>query len=177
MTCRICYEDTNLVSVCGCKGTHRYVHLTCVQQWINVSSNEKCELCLQPFKHKNLKFNLPQHNDHIIFLFTSLIGMIHGIITWLSLFENHNVAILILETILSQFVLNTLVCICKYPARQKWKPLFIFVVAFFIAQLPFLIFVQFQRYAYKMMVPCLLNIVFILGGSYFYCRVVQHLNE
>ena len=167
MTCRICYEDKNLVSVCGCDGTHKYVHLHCVQQWINVSDKKKCELCQQPFKHKNLKFMVTQQDQSILF-FAALLGMIHGTITWLSLFENHPIALIVLETLICQLVVNAIVYISKYPIEEKWKPLCAFLAAFFVSNVPVVIFVPVRLYNYNMLVPCLSNILLIFAVSCFY---------
>jgi len=48
--CRICLEGGNLVQVCKCKGTMKYVHLECNQKWRNnfPKKNIKythCEIC------------------------------------------------------------------------------------------------------------------------------------
>jgi len=180
MTCRICYEDKNLVSVCGCGGTHKYVHLHCVQQWINVSDKNKCELCQQPFKHKNLKFMLtPPYQDQSIILFAALLGMIHGTITWLSLFENHPVELIFLETLICQLVVNAIVYISKYPTEEKWKPLCAFSVAFFVSNVPAVIFVPVRLYNYNLLVPCLANILVIYAVScfYFYVELREYVHE
>ncbi len=44
-TCRICYEPGNLINVCNCSGTVKYVHFECLTKWIAVSAATKCELC------------------------------------------------------------------------------------------------------------------------------------
>lgn len=52
MTCRICLEDGNTTSVCGCKGTQGKVHIKCVQKWIEISGKTECELCHQQYHPK-----------------------------------------------------------------------------------------------------------------------------
>jgi hypothetical protein len=54
MTCRICYEPENLESVCKCDGSVKWVHVQCVQKWIDVSQRRNCELCHEPFEHRLL---------------------------------------------------------------------------------------------------------------------------
>ena len=49
MTCRICLEPDNLVSVCACRGTQGLVHQECVQRWVDLKPSKTCELCLQPY--------------------------------------------------------------------------------------------------------------------------------
>ena len=170
MSCRICYEDTNLISVCGCEGTHKYIHLHCVQQWVNISHKNECELCQQPFKHNDLKFivRTPPPRDHSILFFVGLLGMIHGTITWLSLFEKHAIGLFFLETLICQLILNVIVYVCKYPTEEKWKPLCAFLVAFFVGNIPFVIFVPVHLYNYNMLVPNLMNILLTFGVSYLY---------
>ena len=52
--CRICFEgetfDNELIHPCLCKGTQKYIHLKCLQEWrmINKDNPEKrdnCEIC------------------------------------------------------------------------------------------------------------------------------------
>ena len=49
MTCRICLEDYETISVCQCKGTQGFVHEECIQKWIDISKNDYCELCHAKF--------------------------------------------------------------------------------------------------------------------------------
>ncbi|RZC40716.1 RINGv domain containing protein [Asbolus verrucosus] len=47
--CRICHVNNvpseNLISPCKCKGSLAYVHLSCLEKWINESFRLNCELC------------------------------------------------------------------------------------------------------------------------------------
>lgn len=46
--CRICREagsKEDLLTTCGCKGTMRYIHLSCLEHWLAESDSTKCELC------------------------------------------------------------------------------------------------------------------------------------
>lgn len=46
--CRICHTNTAneaLISPCNCKGSMAYVHLSCLERWLNQSSRSYCELC------------------------------------------------------------------------------------------------------------------------------------
>lgn len=48
MVCRICQTNTAnevLISPCYCKGSMAYVHLSCLERWLNQSSRSYCELC------------------------------------------------------------------------------------------------------------------------------------
>ncbi|KAG7210542.1 hypothetical protein KM043_012062 [Ampulex compressa] len=50
--CRICHTNTSkepLVSPCRCKGTLAYVHLSCLERWLNQSCHTYCELCRYHF--------------------------------------------------------------------------------------------------------------------------------
>lgn len=66
--CRICLSDENetlnpLFSPCKCAGTMQYIHLNCLQEWLNSKlitketpytktffwKNLECELCKSPF--------------------------------------------------------------------------------------------------------------------------------
>ena len=48
--CRICHCEAEpgsapLISPCACSGTLRYVHQSCLQQWIKSANTKSCELC------------------------------------------------------------------------------------------------------------------------------------
>lgn len=52
VACRICHTNTvneNLISPCNCKGSLAYVHLSCLERWLNQSSRSYCELCLYQY--------------------------------------------------------------------------------------------------------------------------------
>ncbi len=51
--CRICQSDDlikNLDAPCTCKGSLRYVHHKCLQQWCVEKGDTMCEICKTPFK-------------------------------------------------------------------------------------------------------------------------------
>lgn len=53
VVCRICHTNTvneGLISPCNCKGTLAYVHLSCLERWLNESSRNYCELCMYRFE-------------------------------------------------------------------------------------------------------------------------------
>ncbi|XP_066250344.1 E3 ubiquitin-protein ligase MARCHF3-like [Euwallacea similis] len=46
--CRICQTITSNetpISPCNCKGTLAYIHLSCLEKWLNQSGRNFCELC------------------------------------------------------------------------------------------------------------------------------------
>ncbi|XP_055611794.1 E3 ubiquitin-protein ligase MARCHF2 isoform X2 [Uranotaenia lowii] len=51
LACRICQSATeNLISPCRCKGSLRYVHRDCLEQWLSRSGLSYCELCLHRYQ-------------------------------------------------------------------------------------------------------------------------------
>ena len=51
-TCRICQDGDfyeKLVSPCRCSGTVGFVHVSCLNTWLQVTSRTNCELCGYPF--------------------------------------------------------------------------------------------------------------------------------
>ncbi|XP_072831193.1 E3 ubiquitin-protein ligase MARCHF1 isoform X1 [Vicugna pacos] len=52
-TCRICHcegdEESPLITPCRCTGTLRFVHQSCLHQWIKSSDTRCCELCKYDF--------------------------------------------------------------------------------------------------------------------------------
>ncbi|KAK9701920.1 RING-variant domain [Popillia japonica] len=52
VVCRICQTHSAqevLISPCNCKGTLAYVHLSCLERWLNQASRSYCELCMFHF--------------------------------------------------------------------------------------------------------------------------------
>lgn len=48
-TCRICFEECEERTLCLCKG---YVHQACLDQWLDISGRNECEICLQPLREE-----------------------------------------------------------------------------------------------------------------------------
>lgn len=58
--CRICHCESDihnpLLTPCYCAGSLKYVHQTCLQQWLTASETSTCELCKFPFiMHSRIK--------------------------------------------------------------------------------------------------------------------------
>lgn len=58
--CRICHCESDpqnpLLTPCYCSGSLKYVHQTCLQQWLTASETNACELCKFPFiMHTKIK--------------------------------------------------------------------------------------------------------------------------
>uniref|UniRef100_A0A6M2D1Z3 Putative membrane-associated ring finger n=1 Tax=Rhipicephalus microplus TaxID=6941 RepID=A0A6M2D1Z3_RHIMP len=52
-TCRICQEGdqkAQLVSPCSCSGTIGFVHVSCLERWLNERDVDYCELCGERFQ-------------------------------------------------------------------------------------------------------------------------------
>lgn len=64
--CRICLENNSeeeLISICECKGSVKYVHKSCIENWINsFPSNHvnhfKCQLCKTNYNLDILEVNV-----------------------------------------------------------------------------------------------------------------------
>lgn len=85
MTCRICYEPDNLTSVCKCNGSVKWVHIECVQKWIDISHREHCELCHQPFEHALLRpLNTLMVSVVEIIIVGFFLGAIYTLFAWTS---------------------------------------------------------------------------------------------
>ncbi|KAH7978099.1 hypothetical protein HPB49_004475 [Dermacentor silvarum] len=51
--CRICHEGDQegpLASPCSCSGTMGFVHVPCLEHWLNERNMDYCELCIQHFQ-------------------------------------------------------------------------------------------------------------------------------
>lgn len=52
MICRICRESTPpLLNVCRCSGSIGYIHLVCLQNWIETSECWTCEICKERYSN------------------------------------------------------------------------------------------------------------------------------
>nr|XP_022915020.1 E3 ubiquitin-protein ligase MARCH3-like [Onthophagus taurus] len=52
MVCRICQTFSKqelLISPCNCKGSLAYVHLSCLEKWLNQAGRTYCEICMYQF--------------------------------------------------------------------------------------------------------------------------------
>lgn len=95
--CRICLQITSedLISPCNCKGTHSYVHISCLKNWILTQSNQEsqksCELCLKPYKISytyklKCKFSAT-HWVPLLFLFILILSILSTTFFYLVKFE------------------------------------------------------------------------------------------
>lgn len=53
LACRICHTGTSrerLISPCHCKGSLAYVHLSCLERWLNQAGRSDCELCMYKYE-------------------------------------------------------------------------------------------------------------------------------
>ncbi|XP_074340653.1 uncharacterized protein LOC141678272 isoform X2 [Apium graveolens] len=51
--CRICQDEDSIINMetpCTCRGTLKYAHRKCVQQWCNEKGGISCEICHQPYQ-------------------------------------------------------------------------------------------------------------------------------
>lgn len=86
--CRICFEgekfNNELIHPCLCKGTLKYIHLKCLQEWRNININnpekrDNCEICKYHYAIREridyLKYKIP--NDIVIntLYFVFLLGV------------------------------------------------------------------------------------------------------
>lgn len=47
-TCRICWETcdcSELLAPCECAGTMKFVHASCLQEWVTVKNSNVCDIC------------------------------------------------------------------------------------------------------------------------------------
>lgn len=82
--CRICHcsdELEVLISPCSCTGSVKFVHHSCLMNWLQRAVMSKCELCLFPLAVKRkrkpfYKWRLPEDKPFpILWLFTFVVAM------------------------------------------------------------------------------------------------------
>lgn len=71
--CKICFqkdsdtEDTPDVHPCKCVGSMKYVHASCLEHWLKISSSKRCELCHYDYKFKKIyKSNTPEKISFLV---------------------------------------------------------------------------------------------------------------
>ena len=82
--CRICLEEEgDLISVCGCKGSVKYVHKHCIMKWQEVAPTQElktnCQLCKQPYIYDGQlqrEENLNNINGVILLLVSLFIALV-----------------------------------------------------------------------------------------------------
>lgn len=50
--CRICHSDApvdDLIVPCNCTGSLKYVHQSCLQNWLKINGSKSCEICKEDF--------------------------------------------------------------------------------------------------------------------------------
>lgn len=58
-TCRICYgEDGDFISPCHCDGTMKWVHKTCINNWLEITSLKHCSTCHFQYVYKDVEMPL-----------------------------------------------------------------------------------------------------------------------
>ena len=87
--CRICYEgeklNDSLISPCKCKGTSKYIHMSCLSTWrhsnIDGDAYNKCMECNQEYIIRKL------YNDELRYLFTNNFTKLYTLLyclTWVN---------------------------------------------------------------------------------------------
>ena len=48
--CWICRQISNKTNFCNCDNDYSYCHLSCLEEWVNTSSNIQCKFCNSYYK-------------------------------------------------------------------------------------------------------------------------------
>jgi len=86
--CRICFGGANdilesgkLISPCKCKGSMKYVHVNCLNEWRLASTNNtsyyQCDQCKYKYNFQRTKFAKVLSNKLFIFLITILVTYLY----------------------------------------------------------------------------------------------------
>lgn len=87
-TCRICHGEGSLEEPlfypCKCSGSIKFVHQSCLVEWLAHSQKKHCELCKTPFRFTKLYDpNMPQRLPTPLFLKQAMIQSFHTVVTWM----------------------------------------------------------------------------------------------
>ncbi|OKL61484.1 hypothetical protein UA08_03637 [Talaromyces atroroseus] len=89
-TCRICRgegsEEDQLFYPCKCSGSIKFVHQSCLMEWLSHSQKKYCELCKTPFRFTKLYDpGMPAKLPAPIFIRELAIHGLRSLLTWLRL--------------------------------------------------------------------------------------------
>ena len=123
-TCRICLEDDNIekmISPCLCRGTNKYVHIDCLNQWRTLSYSDdsatKCPTCKFEYVLKNSdnktniignKINSILKNPSIIFCLNFFSIIIFVLLSYIFIDDEYEEEEIKFAEIISIFTLNFL---------------------------------------------------------------------
>lgn len=87
-TCRICRgegsEDDQLFYPCRCSGSIKFVHQSCLVEWLSHSQKKYCELCKTPFRFTKLYDpKMPQDLPAPLFFKQLSLHILQTVVTWL----------------------------------------------------------------------------------------------
>ena len=86
-TCRICRgegsKDEPLFYPCKCNGSIKFVHQTCLMEWLSHSQKKHCELCKTPFRFTKLYHpHMPNAVPLPVFLRQAIVHTWKTFLTW-----------------------------------------------------------------------------------------------
>ena len=89
-TCRICRgeesDEDQLFYPCKCSGSIKYVHQSCLVEWLSHSQKKYCELCKTPFRFTKLYDpNMPRELPPRLFIKQLSIHTMRALLTWVRL--------------------------------------------------------------------------------------------
>lgn len=89
-TCRICRgegsDEEQLFYPCKCSGSIKFVHQSCLMEWLSHSQKKYCELCKTPFRFTKLYDpGMPSELPAPIFVRELAIHGLRSLVTWLRL--------------------------------------------------------------------------------------------
>ncbi|KAK2743036.1 hypothetical protein FQN57_004992 [Myotisia sp. PD_48] len=87
-TCRICRgegtEEEQLFYPCKCSGSIKFVHQSCLMEWLSHSQKKYCELCKTPFRFTKIYDpDMPEQLPVPVFLKELLLYGCRSLLTWL----------------------------------------------------------------------------------------------
>lgn len=106
--CKICHSACNEASPyahpCKCKGSLKFIHVECLNEWLKLTKTKKCDICNYPFKfEKKFKIGTPKNVPFYYILLFALKAVFHGVVNVLCFLYSSLKFLLV-------FVFNSAVC-------------------------------------------------------------------
>ncbi|ELA41160.1 uncharacterized protein VICG_01759 [Vittaforma corneae ATCC 50505] len=84
-TCKICHsacnEESPYIHPCKCKGSLKFIHVECLNEWLKLTKTKKCDICNYSFRfEKKFKIGTPKNVPFYYILLFALKGVLHGAI-------------------------------------------------------------------------------------------------
>jgi len=113
--CKICHSpcdiDSPYAHPCKCKGTLKFIHVDCLNEWLKLTKTKKCDICNHPFKFEKIfkigtPINVPPYYI-LLFLVKGLASALSSLLFFIYRASKFIVVFAFNSAVSSRFVLSS----------------------------------------------------------------------